>query len=79
MPFYRISKRIQVLFYCFLVLMVLSYLFLAVKAEERLPAFVPLSTFCLAGETEIGDATDMFITHLFFAIIAEVRYITDMP
>jgi len=68
-----------VLWYCLLVLVIFGDLFLAVKAEERLPAFVSLSTFCLAGETEIGNAADMFIAYLFFAIIAEVRYITDMP
>src|SRR3989304_3155680 len=77
--YFHMAKKIQGLFCCLFVLMVFGDLFLAVKAEESLPAFVPLSTFCLAGETEIGDAADMFITYLFFAIIAEVRYITDMP
>ena len=52
--------------------MILGDLFLAVKAEERLSAFMSFSNLRHAGGAKKGNATDMFIPHLFLAIITEV-------
>src|SRR3972149_491958 len=68
-------KKIQVLFCCFFVLMVLGYLFLAVKTEVSLSAFMSLPAFCLAGGAKMGNTTNMFIPHLFLTIITEVGYV----
>src|SRR4030067_3196221 len=78
MPFLLNFKKIQVLFCLLFVLMILGYLFLAVKAEVGLSAFMSLPAFCLAGGAKIGNTTNMFIPHLFLAIIAEVGYVASV-
>ena len=58
--------------------MILGYLFLAIKAEDRLSAFMSFSNLCIAGEAEMGETTNVFVPHLFLAIVTEVSYVADM-